>query len=210
MTTHDQRAPTDPTPVEPEFSSTGTEASRVPDERPVDSDPIVDDASSVRAEQSQAGEVPPTEAEPAQAGEVPPAEAEPAHAREVPPAEAEPAHAREVPPSADVQPSPRNDVQPSSGNDAQPSGDELLFAADPSGLRSRWDDIQAAFVDDPTECVQKADALVEEVVEQLTAGFSEARSRLEAQWARGEHASTEDLRVALQRYREFFQRLLAV
>ena len=127
-----------------------------------------------------------------------------------PPAEAEPAHAREVPPSADVQPSPRNDVQPSSGNDAQPSGDELLFAADPSGLRSRWDDIQAAFVDDPTECVQKADALVEEVVEQLTAGFSEARSRLEAQWARGEHASTEDLRVALQRYREFFQRLLAV
>ena len=94
--------------------------------------------------------------------------------------------------------------------DAQPSGDQLLFATDTSGLRSRWDDIQAAFVDDPTECVHKADALVEEVVEQLTAGFSEARSRLEAQWARGEHASTEDLRVALQRYREFFQRLLAV
>ena len=196
MTTHDQRAATAPTqPVEPEFSSTGTEAPRVPDERPVESDPIVDDASSVRAEQSQAGEVPP-------------AEAEPAHAREAP-TESEPAHAREVPPSADVQPS-RAPTSSRSGNDAQPSGDELLFAADPSGLRSRWDDIQAAFVDDPTECVQKADALVEEVVEQLTAGFSEARSRLEAQWARGEHASTEDLRVALQRYREFFQRLLAV
>ena len=177
MTTHDQRAATDPTrAVEPQFSSAGTEAPREPDERAADSDPVVDDASSVRAEQSQAGEVPP--------------------------ADTEPAHAREVPPSADV--------QPSSENDAQPSGDELLFAADPSGLRSRWDDIQAAFVDDPSECVQKADALVEEVVEKLTAGFSEARSRLEAQWARGENASTEDLRVALQRYREFFQRLLAV
>ena len=90
------------------------------------------------------------------------------------------------------------------------SDDELLFADDLSGLRSRWDDVQAAFVDDPTECVQKADALVAEVVEQLTTGFSEARSRLEAQWARGEEASTEDLRLALRRYREFFQRLLAV
>jgi hypothetical protein len=93
----------------------------------------------------------------------------------------------------------------------EPSADELLFADDDlSGLRSRWDDVQAAFVDDPTECVQKADALVAEVVEQLTAGFSGARSRLEAQWARGEEASTEDLRLALRRYREFFQRLLAV
>jgi hypothetical protein len=85
-----------------------------------------------------------------------------------------------------------------------------LFADDPSGLRSRWDDVQAAFVDDPKECVQKADGLVAEVVEQLTNGFSEARSRLEAQWARGEEASTEDLRLALKRYREFFQRLLSV
>jgi hypothetical protein len=183
MTSHDQRAATAPTqPVEPEFSSTGTQAPQVPDERPVESDPFVDDASSVRAGQSQAGEMPPAEAESGQAGE--------------------------VSPSADVQQS-GNEAQPS-GNDTPPSGDELLFAADLSGLRSRWDDIQAAFVDDPTECVQKADALVEEVVQQLTAGFSEARSRLEAQWARGEHASTEDLRVALQRYREFFQRLLAV
>ena len=77
-------------------------------------------------------------------------------------------------------------------------------------LRSRWDDVQAAFVDNPKECVQKADTLVAEVVEQLTTGFSDARSRLEAQWARGESASTEDLRVALKRYRDFFQRLLSV
>jgi predicted lipid-binding transport protein (Tim44 family) len=94
--------------------------------------------------------------------------------------------------------------------EAQTSDEELLFAADLSGLRSRWDDIQAAFVDDPADCVQKADTLVTEVVEQLTTAFSEARSRLEAQWARGEQASTEDLRLALTRYREFFQRLLAV
>jgi hypothetical protein len=95
--------------------------------------------------------------------------------------------------------------------ETEPPPDEPLFAdVTLSGLRSRWDDVQAAFVDDPKECVQKADALVAQVVEQLTTGFSEARSRLEAQWDRGEQASTEDLRLALKRYREFFQRLLSV
>jgi hypothetical protein len=95
--------------------------------------------------------------------------------------------------------------------ETEPPADKLLFAEGTlSGLRSRWDDVQAAFVDDPKECVQNADALVAQVVEQLTTGFSQARSRLEAQWARGEDASTEDLRVALKRYREFFQRLLSV
>ena len=87
----------------------------------------------------------------------------------------------------------------------------LLFADEHrSGLHSRWNDVQAAFVDDPKECVQKADNLVAEVVEELTASFADTRSRLEAQWSRGEEASTEDLRVALTRYRDFFNRLLSV
>jgi hypothetical protein len=99
----------------------------------------------------------------------------------------------------------------SSTAEREPSTGRSLFADDDlSGLRSRWDDVQAAFVDDPKECVQKADALVADVVERLTTGFSEARSRLEAQWDRGEEASTEDLRQTLKRYRDFFQRLLAV
>jgi hypothetical protein len=99
----------------------------------------------------------------------------------------------------------------SSTAEAGKPSDRSLFADnDLSSLRSRWDDVQVSFVDDPKECVQKADALVADVVQQLTTGFSDARSRLEAQWARGEEASTEDLRQALKRYREFFERLLAV
>ncbi len=91
------------------------------------------------------------------------------------------------------------------------TADRELFADDElAGLRARWDNVQAGFVDDPRECVHKADSLVSDVVEKLTAGFAQARSRLEEQWARGENASTEDLRVALKRYREFFQRLLSV
>lgn len=118
----------------------------------------------------------------------------------------------------DAPPAPQSDlpVQPAEPETAprsaevQPSDDDMLFAVDPSALRSRWDDIQTAFVDDPSGCVQRADGLVEEVIGQLTSQFADARSHLEAQWARGETASTEDLRVALTRYREFFNRLLAV
>ena len=88
---------------------------------------------------------------------------------------------------------------------------EMLFdEGELSGLRARWTEVQAAFVDDPRECVQKADGLVADVVDKVTSGFSGARSHLEEQWDRGEQVSTEDLRIALKRYREFFERLLAV
>ena len=88
--------------------------------------------------------------------------------------------------------------------------EEALFADDElSGFRSRWDEIQSGFVDEPREAVEKADALVADVVDRLTTGFSAARSSLEEQWAKGEDASTEDLRVVLTRYRSFFERLLA-
>jgi hypothetical protein len=90
------------------------------------------------------------------------------------------------------------------------TGERLFAGDDVADLRSRWAGVQAAFVDNPKDCVQKADHLVSDVVEQLTTGFAQTRSRLEGQWSQGEEASTEDLRVALMHYREFFDRLLAV
>ena len=96
------------------------------------------------------------------------------------------------------------------GGSSSATGDDLFADDEMVGLRARWDSVQASFVDDPKECVQKADGLVSDVVDQLTSSFSHARSRLEEQWARGEEASTEDLRIALKRYREFFDRLLSV
>lgn len=113
------------------------------------------------------------------------------------------AAAQETPPSAEPP------VHPAHSD--QSSTEETLFAeAELADLRARWAGVQAAFVDDPKDCVQKADGLVSDLVDQLTNGFAHARSRLEEQWARGEEASTEDLRVALMHYREFFERLLAV
>ncbi|ORB26973.1 hypothetical protein BST36_02815 [Mycolicibacterium moriokaense] len=93
--------------------------------------------------------------------------------------------------------------------ESPPSDDELIAPADDSELQSRWNDIEAAFVDDPAGSVQKADGLVEEAVKQVMSRIDDARSRLEAQWARDD-VSTEDLRLTLTRYRELFQRLLSV
>ena len=89
-------------------------------------------------------------------------------------------------------------------------GDEpapLLEGADE--FQSRWEEIQVRFVDEPRGAVEDADALVATVMQRLAEGFASEREQLEAQWGRGEDISTEDLRVALQRYRSFFQRLLA-
>ena len=96
--------------------------------------------------------------------------------------------------------------------EADESSTEIMLFADDdlADLRARWAGVQADFVDDPKDCVQKADVLVSDLVDRLTNGFAHARSRLEEQWARGEQASTEDLRLALMHYRNFFERLLAV
>jgi hypothetical protein len=87
---------------------------------------------------------------------------------------------------------------------------EPLFPEeDLAGHRARWQEVQTGFVDEPRQAVEQADALVADLLERVNAGFADARSRLEDQWGRGEEASTEDLRVALTRYRSFFKRLLA-
>lgn len=78
-----------------------------------------------------------------------------------------------------------------------------------NSLREQWNDVQAAFVDDPQNAVQRAHALVTELVDDLVRTFSEERTTLEGQWKGGGTADTEALRVALQRYRAFFNRLLS-
>jgi hypothetical protein len=86
-----------------------------------------------------------------------------------------------------------------------------LFAGDEAGtFRSRWTDIQTGFVDEPRKAVEEADSLVAEVIQKLAQVFADERSNLESQWGQGDDVSTEDLRIAMQRYRSFFDRLLSV
>jgi hypothetical protein len=76
-------------------------------------------------------------------------------------------------------------------------------------LRKRWDGVQASFVDEPRTAVRQADELVASAIKRLADSFTEAKNNLEGQWARGDDANTEDLRVALKKYRTLFQKLLS-
>ena len=85
----------------------------------------------------------------------------------------------------------------------------LLAADDAEAFRARWTDVQHGFVDAPRQAVAQADGLVAELMQHLARTFADERSRLESQWDQGNDVSTEDLRTAFQRYRSFFERLLA-
>lgn len=84
----------------------------------------------------------------------------------------------------------------------------LFEKGDVRHFESEWEAIQTGFVDEPRRAVERADTLVAELMQRLAESFAHERSQLEAQWDRGDDVSTEDLRLALQRYRSFFGRLL--
>ena len=85
---------------------------------------------------------------------------------------------------------------------------ELVSGAEAERFRARWTDVQTRFVDGPQGAVEDADALVADVMRHLAKTFADERASLEKQWSEGDSASTEDLRVAMTRYRSFFDRLL--
>ena len=90
-------------------------------------------------------------------------------------------------------------------------GLESLFEADEAKrFRDRWLIIQGNFVDDPTASVKQADDLVTDVIKSVTTSFSNRRLDLEKQWHGDTDVSTEDLRMAIKRYRSFFDRLLTL
>ena len=86
-----------------------------------------------------------------------------------------------------------------------------LFAERESkDLFGKWDALQVGFIDEPRRAVEQADHLVAEAMKRTAEIFAEERARLERQWDRGDNISTEDLRVAMRRYRSFFRRLLSM
>jgi len=91
------------------------------------------------------------------------------------------------------------------------NGATPLFAQDEAqNFRTRWEKIQSSFVDEPRRSVKEADELVATVIKRLEEVFARERTQLENEWGKSDNASTEDLRVALRRYRSFLDRLLSV
>ncbi|MEV0619807.1 hypothetical protein AB0I81_41270 [Nonomuraea sp. NPDC050404] len=88
--------------------------------------------------------------------------------------------------------------------------DIVLFDQDPGQVQARWRDLQAAFVDDPGQAVQRADGLVGEVVESLTSTLTTRTNSLRDRWKDTGNSDTEQLRLALREYRSVLERLLAL
>ncbi len=99
--------------------------------------------------------------------------------------------------------------RPSDRDRGESDGAPLVAPELSARFQRSWEEVQTRFVDDPRGAVEDADGLVANVMKQLAEDFAREREGLEAQWGRGEDISTEDLRVALQRYRSFFRRLLS-
>lgn len=91
---------------------------------------------------------------------------------------------------------------------AVPGAVPLFSESEMKDFRSQWSNLQTGFVDEPRQTVEGADKLVAAVMQRLAEGFANERSGLEKQWDCRDNVSTEDLRLALQRYRSFFDRLL--
>jgi hypothetical protein len=94
-------------------------------------------------------------------------------------------------------------------SEAEPNA-PLFATNDTQDFRSRWEKIQIGFVDEPRKAVEQADELVASAIKRLAEVFASERQKLEAEWDKNDNVSTEDLRVALRRYRSFFDRLLSV
>jgi polyhydroxyalkanoate synthesis regulator phasin len=85
----------------------------------------------------------------------------------------------------------------------------LLQREQSERFSERWEEIQASFVDRPQVAVEEADKLVADLMQRITASLANEREQLEKRWSEGDDVSTEDLRVALTKYRSFFDRLLS-
>lgn len=94
-------------------------------------------------------------------------------------------------------------TMPANDGSATPS---LFGNGEADDLRHQWDVIQASFVDEPRKAVEEADRLVADAVQRLSRSFAAERQSL----TRGSEVSTEDLRLALKRYKSYFSRLLAI
>ena len=102
------------------------------------------------------------------------------------------------------------DYQSAAGSQPEEASAPLFEQSALQDFRSRWGAIQTGFVDNPGGAVMQADELVAAVMKRLAEVFADERANLEQEWAKRNDVSTEDLRVAIRRYRSFFERLLSV
>jgi hypothetical protein len=92
---------------------------------------------------------------------------------------------------------------PDAAPQPSPGSPSLSDGTSPAVL---WPEIQATFVDDPRACLELAAQVTGDSADALTASIQEQQHTLLSAWQHDD-TSTEDLRVVLQHYRTFWNRL---
>ena len=112
-------------------------------------------------------------------------------------------------PPADT-PAPEGLPEPGAATDAPAAAGtsaSLVGSLDTDGIRNRFLDIQAGFVDEPRQAVEEAGRFVDDLLQQVADALREQRAQLAGATDEG---STEDLRLALRAYRQFVDRILGL
>jgi hypothetical protein len=110
---------------------------------------------------------------------------------------------------AQSEPNYAHEAIPVGAHDEVVAKDALITVEASADYRARWQVVQGDFIDEPRKAVTDADGMVGEILDQLASTFREQRQLLEQAWA-DDKSTTEDLRIALRRYRTFFDRLLTL
>ncbi|MFE3825540.1 hypothetical protein [Streptomyces sp. NPDC059092] len=173
---------------------------------------------AAREQQTAVTPVRPLHAPDAPAGGTRPPEAPETPAAPAPPTEAPPT--RVLPVQAPAQPrqavSARAVPTAKAGQDAGAPDGRLFPQGESERLSERLQEALNSFVDGPRRSVEEAAGVLEDAARQLTTALAERPRSLRAGWdgerdaAAAEGSDTEELRLALQNYREMTQRLLRV
>jgi hypothetical protein len=102
-------------------------------------------------------------------------------------------------------PEPQHRATPAEHHD-----DQVFEDQDVERYREQWRELQSGFVDEPKSAVREADSLVSQMMETFTAHLTERKRALSGQWEGDGDKDTEQLRLALRRYRALFDQMLAV
>ena len=108
-------------------------------------------------------------------------------------------------------PRPTGGQAPGTDDAARASGPALLARGERDKLTVRLQQALNTFVESPRQAVEEADGIFDEAVTRLTEALTERRRVLRTGWqgaGQGTEVQTEELRQALQQYRETAERLL--
>ncbi len=120
----------------------------------------------------------------------------------------------------DTEPKSRTDVRPEPVTDELPAQERtsghaksvvpqqenrasLFEAQEAERFRMEWREVQSSFVDEPKTAVREADSLLAKMMDEL-------KTRIESHRGDLGNGDTEEMRLAMQRYRSLFDQILSV